>query len=280
MRNADTIFEYRLPLALRQAVLTIAPAFGLRPSYLIIGAMRSGTSALLKHIACSPEIIAHFGQEIHYFDRHFQHGVAWYHAHFAWFGRGPARITGEKSVNYLFNPHAAARVRAYNEKIRLIVVLRNPVDRALSHYRKSHFRDGRDPAATFEEALDLEASRAGPDLARMATDERHYPSAVRWFSYQAKGHYAEQLERWFEHFPREQFLILRAEDYFARPQESLDQIADHIGIKRFELCEAPQKASGNQDPMSAATRQRLIEYYRPHNERLAQLLGHDFDWDR
>ena len=94
-----------------------------------------------------------------------------------------------------------------------------------------------------------------------------------------EGIYADQLERWFKYFPREQFLILKSEDLYSDPAKTYEQVLDFLGLTKFELNLFKAHRKGNYSSISVETRKKLIDYFRPHNERLHKLLGRDFGWN-
>src|SRR4030095_1235607 len=161
-------------------------------------------------------------KEVSFFDRHYARGEAWYRGHFpnalrrAAVARraGVAPLAGEASPSYVFHPFAPARVAKLVPQVRLIVLVRNPVDRALSHYHHE-VALGREPLP-FEQALDDEETRMAGELERMR-DPRYFSHAWWNFTYQERGRYAEQLERWLELFPHEQLLVIPSDDLLPRP---------------------------------------------------------------
>ncbi len=227
------------------------------PDFLIIGAQRSGTSTLYQHIARHPCVGRAFRKEVHYFDRNYARGLDWYRAQFPMRGKF---VTGEASPSYLFSPEVPARVAAILPEVKLIAILRNPVDRAYSAYQR-WVRKGRE-VRSFAEAM----------------DGTHPP-------YAARGHYAEQLEMWLKHFHRERLLVLSAETFFKETLPSLNHICAFLGIPPYDRLSSnalrwvQQKYSYDRySGMDVALRLKWAEYYRPHNERLYRLVGEDFGW--
>ena len=227
------------------------------PDFLIIGAQRSGTSTLYQHLARHPHVAPAFRKEVHFFDRNFDKGLDWYRAQF------PVRdefVTGEASPSYLFSPEVPARVEATLPEVKLIAILRNPIDRAYSAYQR-WVRQGRE-TRSFAEAMD----GTQPPFA-------------------ARGHYAEQLEIWLKRFPRERLLVLSAEAFFKEPVPSLNHACRFLGIPPYDrlspdaLKWVQQKYSYDRyEGMDPAARLKWAEHYRPHNERLYRLIGEDFGW--
>src|SRR5207302_2712863 len=131
-------------------------------------------------------------------------------------------ITGEASPYYLFHPHAPARAALVVPKTKLIVLLRNPVERAYSHYY--HNIKHRWETLSFEEALAQEETRTRDEGQRLAADPHYNSYNHQHYSYLARGIYADQLQRWMDYFPKEQFFILKSEDFYATPDMKLTEI--------------------------------------------------------
>ena len=176
------------------------------------------------------------------------------------------------------HPHAAQRIAAMLPDVPLIVLLRNPVERAISHYFHSH-RNGREPLS-IEQAMEQEAARTDAEFARMRNDSRYISRAHRWYSYQSRGRYVEQLQAFHAYFPRKQLLVLRSEDLFAEPQRILDEACEHIGLRTgFRPANMEAQLVGGYDQKGGdAVRSSLQRYFAPHNAALAEYLQRDFQW--
>jgi hypothetical protein len=152
---------------------------------------------------------------------------------------------------------------------KLIVQLRNPVDRAYSQFHMRR-RDNEEPFESFAEALEHEDPSFGGRPAA--------PDPGEWRTYLKRGLYAEQLERWLRYFPREQVHVLSMEDLEAGAEAAMDDLHRFLGLPPFRAERLDPRFVTEYEPMPADTRSRLLEYFRPHNERLANLLGRDFGW--
>jgi Sulfotransferase domain len=278
----------------------ITASVRLLPDFIIIGAMRCGTSSLYRYLIEHPCIAPALRKEVHFFDRNFfRNGTNWYRQHFPsslykYYVRTLLRrdfITGEGSPYYVFHPHAAKRVFQTVPRGKLIVLLRNPVDRAYSHYHYEVKR-GRE-TFSFEEAIEWEPKRLAGERERMLADQRYESLNCRYYSYVFRGLYADQLKNWLGLFPKEQFLFVRSEDFFASPSAILAETLQFLGLPAWEPSEFPKynyagysrltAAKYNYAPypkMNAETRARLLEYFRPHNQRLYELLDRDFEWEK
>lgn len=174
---------------------------GALPEFLIIGAQRCGTTSLYRYLAAHPSVRAATGKELQFFSLHHRRGSRWYRGHFP--VRPPGVLSFEASPYYLFDPEAPARAAALLPDARFIALLRDPVERAYSHYL--HSRSYGVEPLSFADALDAEPERLASGGHR----------ARRQYSYVARGRYAEQIARWHEHIAPERLLILRTEELSA-----------------------------------------------------------------
>jgi len=234
------------------------------PDFLLLGAQKSGTSSLYAYICQHPNVLEALEKEIRYFGRGDRLSTRWYRSHFPLVSsRGTATspkgvMTGEATPGYLTRPGAAAHAAAVVPAARLLVVLRDPVDRAYSHYQ--HMKRRRKVGVEFEA------------LAARLPERVH-----RVFRLSA---YADGLRQWAEHFPREHLLVLQAERFFADPAATMERVWSFLGLEPFEAESYPvSMAGGYADRMSADTRRRLQEYFAPGNEQLFTFLGERWDWD-
>ena len=257
----------------------------LLPEFIIIGAQKGGTSSLYNYLIQHPWIASSARKEVHFFDSNFDRGCRWYQAQFpfAWH-RSYARlrrqqlITGEASPYYIFHPFAARRIFEMLPRVKLVAVLRNPVDRAYSHYHHNVRR--RRETLSFEEAIRAETERLAGERAKMLKDSHFLSYNYSKYSYLARGVYIDQLQEWFRLFPTEQMLILKSEDLFADPATAYSQVLDFLNLPDWRPPRYDVYYAGNyRDKMPAELRRHLAEYFRPFNRRLYQFLGRDFGWD-
>ncbi|MEP6893327.1 MAG: sulfotransferase domain-containing protein, partial [Gaiellaceae bacterium] len=248
-----------------------------RPTFLIIGAQKAGTTSLHAYLARHPDVLTATKKEVEYFSRHYAKGEAWYLAHFpVALRRG--RAVGEASATYLFHPAAPRWVHAFNPAMKLIVVVRDPVDRAYSHYQME-FRWGRE-TLPFDEALEREARELGPELDRIAADPLATSPRLLTCSYVARGRYLDQIERWLELFSREQLFIVTSEELLADPADVVARISVFLGVSEWRDTSYPLRGVREYDPIDPAMRERLARSFDDDNRRLAEFLGRELDWTR
>ena len=258
----------------------------LLPDYVIVGAQRGGTTSLYRYLTAHPNVGHALTKELRFFDAHWDRGPDWYRSRFPSIARatrvsrgtGGPYVVGEASPDYLMCPHAPERMAGLLPDVRLIAMLRNPVDRAYSHYRHQVYQGHE--RLSFEEAIEAEPERLAGELERMLRDPGYVSFAWYHRSYVRRGQYADQLEPWFSRFEEDRWLIVRSEDFYQDPAEVYRRTLEFLGLPpwrppRFETFN--RMGSGWLDP---ATRARLVEHFRPHNARLAELLGYDLGWDR
>lgn len=259
------------------------------PDFIIIGAKRGGTTSLYNYLLEHPSISPLFpGRQhikgTHYFDSEFSRGARWYRSHFPVeiTGRHLARpwipfpITGEASPYYLFHPLAAQRLARDVPDVRIIVSLRDPVERAYSHY-KERVRHGAEPLS-FEQALDAEPARLSGEAERIVREPTYRSQAHEDHSYLAQGRYLDILPRWFELFPHEQFYIVVSEEFYADLDRVVNDVWSFLGLapgrlrsrKRYNYFPAPE--------IRSATRRRLEAEFAKHNSELELMLGRPLPW--
>ena len=256
----------------------------LSPDFLMIGASRCGTTSMFLALAGHPQVIRPaFRKGINYFDLNYGRGENWYRGHFptavaarrAAAGHGEP-MAFEASGYYLFHPLAMERLAHDLPAARLVVMLRNPVQRAFSawkHERAGGFED----TTSFERALELEDGRLAGEVERMHIDPGYESFSHRHHAYRRRGQYAEQLERVFALAGRERVHVVESEAYYADPPREYARVLDFLGLSAFEPGFSQPKAHPS-EPMPPATRDMLTRHYAPHNERLAQLLGQPPSW--
>ena len=257
------------------------------PDTIIIGAMKCGTTSLFRYLCEHPNFSPPKSKEIHYFDYNYDKGLGWYSRQFPtkkmkWNGqlKGQQIITGEASPYYMFHPHAMRRIAHLLPDVKLIVLLRNPVDRAYSHYH-NEVRHGRESLLTFEEALDAEPGRIDGELEKMLKDETYFSVHHGHHTYLSRGVYVEQLKTCHEYFKKEQFLIVDSAKMSADLQGVYNNVCAFLGLPPHTIKNAkPHNRGSYKDPLPDSLRRRLIDYYAPYNQALYDFLGMKFDWDK
>ncbi|MBT8207819.1 MAG: hypothetical protein HKN07_10165 [Acidimicrobiia bacterium] len=189
---------------------------GRLPNFVIIGAMRSGTSSLAGYLASHPDLFMAPRKELHFFNRHYDEGLEWYRQRFA--DSTSQSAVGEATPTYIYDKQSIDRMAADIGEAKLIAILREPVSRAYSHYWFNRSR-GYEPM-TFEEALAAEGQRL--DGADPLTRAR--------YSYVDRGRYVDQLEHVATRFPDDQVHVLLVEDLKRSPAATYGAVCAFLGI--------------------------------------------------
>lgn len=255
------------------------------PEFLIPGEAKCGTYAVHHYLSQHPAILMAKEKEPHFFNNNFYLGVNWYRQFFPWLWQ--KKLTGESSADYFFHPRSAPNIARILPECKLVIVFRDPVERAFSHYRhnlrpKPWIRDGRPEISenlSFEDALEAEEERLSGERDRLLADPRYYSWNHEHYSYKARGRYIEQLEYWMNYFDRSQMLIIQGEELALATQEVYDRILSFLGLPGYSL---PDTRRYHENPvkgqMRDETRLRLKEYFEPYNRRLYEKLNVSWRW--
>jgi hypothetical protein len=253
------------------------------PDFIIIGCIKGGTTSLFNYVGRHPCVVRAIRKEVQWFSRRYERGLAWYRAHFPTAAykkllealRGHSVMTGEASPSYLPDPAVAQRVAQVLPEVKLIVVLRNPADRAYSDFLM--MQKYRLERRSFEQVMQEEIPRlAGGGTAEEAYLKRRAGEGRR--SYLSLGIYADQLTPWKTLFREDQLLVLKSEDLFVAPEAVLNKVFPFLGLPNLPQGSYKAFNSNPSYKIPPAVRQVLTELYRPHNERLRDLLGYDMGW--
>lgn len=255
------------------------------PNFLIIGAAKCGTSSLYDYLMQHPCIGGSLTKQIHFFDRYYDRQTSWYKVCFPFVWekffiekiKGKKFVTGEATPHYMTHPLAAKRAHKVVSDAKIIVMLRNPVDRAYSHYNME--KANKKEELSFEEAIEKEPERITGEFEEMLNNKnnsgRNYPHRA----YIKSGEYLEQIKRWREFYTKENFMYIKSEEFNKNPSYVYNDVLKFLGLPPFELKTYEKIRKRNYQKMNPDTRKKLIEYFRPYNEELYELLGVNFGWD-
>ncbi len=230
------------------------------PDFLIIGAQKSGTTALHTYLRQHPQIAAPGTKELDYFATEFHRGLAWYRA---WFPiRRPLgrRLVFEASPLYMSEADGlvAGRIHARLPRVKLIALLRNPADRTISAYfHAQRYPEHRRPIG---DAIDPQIADVDSPPFRMSR-------------------YADLIRPYLALFDRSQLLVLQAEAMFRDPRDVLQRVFGFLDVAPHHVEDvSPVHVAPNRTPVDTRLRHRLVEHFRPHNDALFDLTGESFDW--
>lgn len=257
------------------------------PDYLIIGFAKCGTTSLHEYLIQHPSIFPPLGKEIDYFDRLYTRGLNWYKAKFPlktkkFFVKNVMKkdfITGEATPRYMEHPHALMRIKNTIPNSKFIILVRNPIERAFSHYNMN-LRNGYE-YRSFEDAIKHEEKRIQGRYDKMEKNENFYSWDYDLFAYLQHGIYIKRLKKWLEIFPKKQFLILQSEEFLEHPDSIYYQTLKFLNLPKWEptgyqLFKKREYIDKKIDPK---IRKELQSYFQPFNEELYKLLGKNFRWN-
>ena len=247
------------------------------PDFLIVGAQKSGTTSLYSYLCLHPHIRSAFVKEAHYFDLNYDKPLSWYRAFFP--GKGSSKDpvqTGEASPQYMFHPHAPERIARDLPGVRLIMLLRNPVHRAYSHYQHQ-VRVGREKLS-FEEAIEKEEERIEGEQKKMLADPSYNSFNYLMYSYLERGKYVDQVKHCYDLFGTERILLLQSEYLLDQPQSAFDEVISFLGLPPHKLPEVKKYNSHTYTSLDPGIQTRLSVYFEPFNRQLYSLTGKEFNW--
>jgi hypothetical protein len=274
--------EYRARSRAREAVwalkdLLTRPTANRRglPDYLVIGAQRCGTTSLQNLIASHPDVTPPLWRKgIHYFDTEYHRGSPWYRSQFP--VARPGRMTGEGSPYYLFHPLVAERIADLVPRAKLLVLLRDPIERAISHY-KHELRRGFE-TLDIVTAMRAESERLEGEEAKMRADPAYYSFAHQHFSYQARGDYAGQLARYLALFPKRQMLVLQSESYWSDPKTTWDEVLQFLELPDWKPAAFPHLNATRDREVAEEVRDRLKVRFERSNQQISSQWGIGKGW--
>lgn len=259
------------------------------PGFLIVGAQRCGTTSLYRALAQHPLVLKPVWRKgVHFFDVAYDRGLGWYRAHF------PLRVTAERAERrygcrplafesapyYMFHPLAAERIAMDLPGVKLIVLVRDPVERAHSAHAHEVAR-GFERETSFERAVALEEERLAGEAERLRAEPYATSHAHRHHAYLARGRYAEQLDRLDAVVGRDRLLVLDSHRFFTDPAAIYDRVLDFLGLPRVtDPVFAHHNARSRPSPIPPSLHHRLSAYFAPFDARLRIWLGEDPSWRR
>ena len=260
------------------------------PSFLICGGQRCGTTSMYRAMAAHPVVLkAVLHKGVHYFDTSYDRGLAWYRAHFPLVRsadkiserHGVAAQTFESSPYYMYHPQAAARIAQDLPGARLLVLVRDPVERAYSQHHHEVAR-GFETERDFGAALALEPARLHGVVEQLVADPTAYSFSHQHHAYRARGEYARYLSVMAQQVGRERIHVVESERFFTEPEEVYDEVCSFLGLPTY--LERPpferHNARPRQSDMDPGLRRELTDYYLPHDDALARWLGRTPVWRR
>lgn len=251
-----------------------------KPSFLVVGAQKAGTTLLYSYLSQHPQILRPAFKEVHYFDRdeNYEQGASHYFKNFELpFRFRSKQITFEASPDYLFFPKCPLRIHKLLPEVKIIIILRDPVKRAFSAWNMHHYlfkhHDRHqwlhDPRS-FEVAIDseLQCGLNSEDI----------------FSYVYRGVYHQQIKRYLNVFDRKKILFLDNQDLIDSSQCELNKVTEFLKLDPVNLETIPKNelfwdnTGKYYKTISEEYKKKLKQFYSPHDDALVKLLGKKFSW--
>ena len=252
------------------------------PDFIIIGTVRSGSTSLYHNICQHPCVLSASYDELGFFDSNFHLGLNWYRSLFPtlfskWLVKRKKQfaITGEDTPFYIWSPLVANRILKILPNVKLIILFRNPVDRAYSNYHLG-VREGSENLS-FEDAIQFELDSLKNFEIESEDDIKKYTISR---SYIVKGFYADQLKIWLKLFKPEQLFITSTEDFQSNTENILNKIYDFLEIPQINLKNLEKHKVASYSPMNDKTRKILVDLYKIRNEELFKMINKKFDWNK
>tara|TARA_B100001123_G_C15227741_1_gene993870 strand:- start:48 stop:875 length:828 start_codon:yes stop_codon:yes gene_type:complete len=247
------------------------------PNFIIAGTVRSGTTSLYNYICNHPSVLPAAYDEIGFFDSNFQLGTMWYQSMF------PTKkqmelvqektnfcLTGEDTPFYFWNKDAIKRISELIPNCKIIMIFRNPVDRAYSNYQLGKRENKED--LSFEKTIEIEKQIINKGTKNLNFSEPR--------TYLIKSLYSLQLKNWLTSFSKDQLYFLSTEQLSSKPNETMSGIFNFLGLPRHTLSEFKKEKKAIYPEMNISTRNDLLEFFKPYNNELFSLIGNNFSWDK
>ena len=264
----------------------MSSGYRVQPDFFIIGVQKGGTTSLFHYLSTHPQVASILRKDPFYYLWNFNKGLDWYRSNFPFKSEieAKSRRAGQKclvyeaSTHYIFYPQAAHRILKDCTDPKFILVLRDPVERAFSHWR--HRKRRGEEARGFEECISHELASGG---ARAIMQERLKDESIEWDwcerQYLSHGLYLQQIEGWLDTVNRDRLLILISEDFFEDPEAGVREAETFLGIKQnVPNGGFPVYNQGRPGQMNEDTRRQLVEFYKDSNSRLEAFLGRLLPW--
>ena len=279
-RQLYRIIYYQL---IQRHIFAITGFIRVIPDFLVIGAKRCGTTSLYQHLPEHPCISKSPYDNMGFFNDNFHLGVNWYKSFFpTTFTRNKMKskfgdfLAFDVTTKYMEEESTANNVYQTKPNMKIIIILRNPVDRAYSQYHLSVRQTAE--RRSFEDVVEENMNRLNKE------SHEHHKIKPRFSAkednYLKKGLYALQLRYWLKIFPRENILIVSTEEFESNQQIIYNKIFEFLNISKFEVKNTKKMEKGNYTSMKSETRNLLLDYFRPHNHELFELINMEFNWDK
>jgi len=252
------------------------------PSFIVVGAQRAGTTTLYRVLSEQPGVVRPtVSKGIGYFDVHYARGPRWYRAHYplTWVARrraGREAVAFESSGYYLFHPLAPSRIARDLPGVRIVVMVREPVERAFSAHRHELVRGFE--TEPFERAVELEEQRLAGEAERIIAEPAYRSWEHRHHAYLARSRYSEQIARYLDALGEDRVYIVDADRFFETPLEEYERLRAWLGLPVWQPSSVKQWNARPRDPLAPEVRAKLEMYFEPYDRELARQMGRTPRW--
>lgn len=265
------------------------------PDFLLIGTKRGGTTSLYYDLLKVPQIVTLFPSArylpkanetkgAHFFDSNYHRGLRWYRSYLptersrerAQRRLGRPVIVGEASPYYLFHPLAAERAHAAAPDAKLLVLLRDPVQRTYSHWKERR-RSNAEPL-DFDQALAAEEPRLAGEEQKLIADPRYYSYAHEQQSYVAQSRYARALRRWSDLYGMDRILVVPSEEFYADQAGTVARVAEFLGVDGSAVPAGARMNAAAGEKLSPEVQARLSATFAEDNAELERMIGRPLPW--
>ena len=239
------------------------------PDFIVIGAMKAATSAIYEYLMQHPQVKRRLPKELHFFTLKYEKGLDWYLSQFTCDkedGIGQKLLIGEASPSYLPSQKAPGRIYKFFPNVKLIISLRNPTDRAISHYyhQRNRVKDENRP---------IELAFSPQEISDLA--KKPYSKTN---SYLQHGKYASQIKNWFDVFPRNQILLLDYQNLEKKPDDFIKKIFNFLDIQDYLISDKKKIYSNVYPETPLVIKKSLDDFFKPYNKQLENLLDTKLEW--
>ena len=281
LESKKTTYKRFYYLFIKRHFFGITNSLRVLPDFFVIGPGRTGTTSLYHYLDQHPSLSKSAYDELGYFNDNYHLGEYWYRSLFpSIFTKYMIKLktnyfmTYDVTPSYVRGPWNAKRIKKLFPSTKLIIVLRNPVDRTYSHY---HLSEQFGETRSFEEIIKEDMNNIlnwNVDL----KDDRYFATKVEK-SFLARAFYAEQLSVWFKLFSKNQIMIVSSEKLSSDTKNTMNDIFQFLNLPKFEIPNTKKVNVSQYSKMNSDTRKLLINFFKPYNKLLYTFLGVNFDWD-
>lgn len=262
------------------AVSSASASLRLEPDFIVVGGQRCGTTSLFRALEQHPQVVRPtFDKGINYFDLNYARGDRWYRSHFP-LARGARKNGGvaafEASGYYLFHPLAPGRIARDLPDVKIVAMLRDPVERAYSAWKHESARGFE--TWSFEDAVAREHERTAGERARLVAEPEYRSFTYRHHSYAARGDYAAQLGEFYDRMPSKNIHVLYSEEFFQEPEREFSALAEFLGVDDVRGLVFDKHNARPSGPMPGRTRELLTEAFADQADKLEELVGKRPPW--